>query len=42
VDASMDKIFFQALNLSGLTTPLDSFESNKEKQFCDLQMNKSS
>ena len=41
-DAFLGEIFFQALNLSGLTTPLDPFESNKEKQFCNLQMNKSS
>jgi hypothetical protein len=33
MDAFLGEIFFQALNLSGLTTPLYTFESNKERQF---------
>jgi hypothetical protein len=32
-DAFLGEIFFQALNLSGLATPLYTFESNKERQF---------
>jgi hypothetical protein len=31
-DAFLGEIFFKALNLGGLTTPLDAFESNKERQ----------
>jgi hypothetical protein len=31
-DGFLAEIFFQALNLSGLTAALDAFESNKERQ----------
>jgi hypothetical protein len=31
-DALLREIFFQALNLSGLTAPLHTFESDKERQ----------
>jgi hypothetical protein len=31
-DAFSVEIFFQALNLSGLSTPLHSFKSNKKRQ----------
>ena len=31
VDAFLGEIFFQALNLRGLTAPLYPFESNKER-----------
>jgi hypothetical protein len=34
-NALMGEIFFQALNLRGLATSLDPFESNKEKQSRD-------
>ena len=35
VDAFLGEIFLQALNLGGLTAPLDTFESNKERQLYD-------
>jgi hypothetical protein len=31
----LGEIFFQALNLSSLTAPFDTFESNKERQVYD-------
>jgi hypothetical protein len=34
-DAFSGEIFLQALNLSGLAAPLDTFESNKERQLDD-------
>ena len=34
-DAFLGEIFFQALNLSGLAAPLDTFESNEKRQLCN-------
>ena len=34
-DTFLGQIFFQALNLSGLATPLYTFKSDKERQLYD-------
>jgi hypothetical protein len=32
-DAFLNEVFFQALNLGGLSTPLHPFESNEKRQW---------